>query len=109
GLLGLAASITARRTREIGIRKALGADAGDVLRLMLLQLSKPVAWASLTAWPVAAWVMQRWLSGFAYRGEMPLWLFPAAAGAALLIALLTVSAHASRVARARPVVALRHE
>jgi putative ABC transport system permease protein len=109
GLLGLAASITARRTREIGTRKALGADTGDVLRLLLWQLSKPVAWASLIAWPVAAWVMQRWLSGFAYRIDLPLWLFPVAAGAALLIALVTVGTHALRVAAAKPVVALRHE
>lgn len=109
GLLGLAAAIIARRTREIGIRKALGAQTGDVMRLLLWQFSKPVAWAGLIAWPVAGWVMQRWLSGFAYRIDMPLWLFPLAAGAALLIALLVVSAHARRAARELPVVALRHE
>jgi putative ABC transport system permease protein len=109
GLLGLAASIITHRTLEIGIRKALGAQTGDVVRLLLWQFSKPVAWAGLIACPAAAWVMQRWLSGFAYRIEMPLWLFPAAAGAALLIALLVVSAHVLRVAREKPVVALRHE
>ena len=109
GLLALAASIIARRTREIGIRKALGAGTGDVMRLLLWQFSKPVAWAGLIACPLAAWVMQRWLSGFAYRIQMPLWLFPLAAGAALLIALLVVSTHSLRVAREKPVVALRHE
>jgi putative ABC transport system permease protein len=94
---------------NVGTSEVHGADTGDVLRLLQWQFSKPVAWASLLAWPAAAWVLQRWLSGFAYRIDMPLWLFRVAAGAALLIALLVVSAHSLRVARARPVVALRQE
>jgi putative ABC transport system permease protein len=109
GLFGLAMASVARRTREIGIRKALGANTGDVLRLLLWQFSKPVLWANLIAWPVAGWGMQHWLDGFAYRIELPVWLFPAAAAAALLIALLTVATHSILVARAKPVVALRHE
>jgi putative ABC transport system permease protein len=109
GLFGLAMAQVARRTREIGIRKALGAKTGDVLRLLLWQFSKPVLWANLIAWPVAAWLMQRWLAGFAYRIELPLWVFPAATVVALCIALATVAAHSIRVARARPVAALRYE
>jgi putative ABC transport system permease protein len=109
GLFALTAATVERRTREIGIRKALGAQTGDVLRLLLWQFSKPVLWANLIAWPVAAWAMQRWLDGFAYRTALPVWLFPAAAVAALLIALLTVTAHSLLVARAKPVAALRHE
>jgi putative ABC transport system permease protein len=109
GLLGLAASVTSQRTKEIGIRKALGADNGDVLRLLLWQFSRPVVLANLIAWPLAGWAMQSWLDGFAYRIDLPLWLFPAAALLALGIALLTVSAHSLRVARARPVAALRHQ
>jgi len=109
GLFGLAASIAERRTKEIGIRKALGARTGDILRLLLWHFSKPVLWASLVAWPVAGYLMHRWLAGFAYRIDLPLWLFPVAALMALVIALITVSAHSVRVARARPVVALRHE
>jgi len=109
GLFGLSAASVARRTREIGIRKALGANTGDVLRLLLWQFGKPVVLANLIAWPLAGWAMQRWLNGFAYRIDLPLWLFPVAAVAALAIALVTVSAHSIRVARAKPVAALRYE
>jgi putative ABC transport system permease protein len=109
GLLGLAASIAERRTREIGIRKALGADTGNIFRLLLQQFAKPVLWANLIAWPVTAYAMHRWLQGFAYHVDLEVWLFPAAAGLALLIALLTVSTQAILVARAKSVAALRYE
>jgi putative ABC transport system permease protein len=109
GLFGLAMASVARRTREIGIRKALGARTIDVLRLLLWQFSKPVIWANLIAWPLTAWAMQRWLNGFAYHADLPLWLFPAAALVALLIALGTVAAHSLRAARAKPIMALRYE
>jgi len=109
GLFGLASFIAERRTMEIGLRKALGATTGDVLRLLLWQFRRPLLWANLVAWPVAGYLMQRWLAGFAYRIDLPLWLFPAAALAVLLVALATVSAHALAVARAKPVAALRCE
>ncbi|HEY1899515.1 MAG TPA: FtsX-like permease family protein [Steroidobacteraceae bacterium] len=109
GLFALTAAAAERRTKEIGIRKALGANTGDVVRLLLWQFSKPVVWASLLAWPVAAYVMRRWLAGFAYHIDLPLWLFPAAALAALLIALATVATQSVLVAHARPVEALRYE
>jgi putative ABC transport system permease protein len=109
GLLGLAASIAERRTREIGVRKALGADTGNIIRLLLRQFAKPVLWANLIAWPVTAYAMHRWLEGFAYHVDLTVWLFPAAATLALLIALLTVSTHSILLARAKPVSALRYE
>jgi putative ABC transport system permease protein len=109
GLFALTAATAERRTKEIGIRKALGANTGNVVRLLLWQFSKPVVWGCLLAWPVAAYVMRRWLATFAYHIDLPLWLFPAAAFAALFIALATVSTQSVLVARARPVAALRYE
>ena len=84
-------------------------DYGDIVRLLLRQFAKPVLWANLIAWPVTAYVMNRWLQGFAYHVNLDVWLFPAAAALALVIALATVSTQSIRVARAKPVVALRYE
>ncbi len=109
GLFALAAFTTERRVKEIGVRKAMGAETGDIMRLLLWQFTRPVLWANLIAWPAAFWAMDHWLHGFAYRVDLPLWLFLAATAAAVLIAWATVSAHAWLVARARPVSALRYE
>jgi putative ABC transport system permease protein len=109
GLFALTSATAERRTKEIGIRKAVGADTHDVLRLLLWQFSKPVVWGGLLAWPVAGFVMRRWLEGFAYHIDLPLWLFPGAAFMAMVIALATVSIQAVLIARAQPVVALRYE
>jgi putative ABC transport system permease protein len=109
GLFALTAATAERRTKEIGIRKALGADTGDVLKLLLWQFAKPVVWANLLAWPVAGYLMQRWLEGFAHHVDLPLWLFPVTGLMALLVALATVTTQAVAVARSKPVLALRHE
>jgi len=109
GLLGMSAATAQRRTREVGIRKAMGAATADIFRLMLWTFARPVLWASLIAWAVTGWVMSRWLEGFAYHVDLHFWVFPAAAAVALAIALLTVSAHLVTVARAKPVAALRYE
>lgn len=109
GLYGLAAFVAERRTKEIGIRKVLGARTRDIVRLLAWQFAKPVLWANLIAWPVAWWLMRDWLNGFATRIDLnPLW-FVAAALAALAIAFATVAGQALRVARAKPVLALRYE
>ena len=109
GLFALAAFTTERRTKEIGVRKAMGASTFDVVRLLLWQFTKPVLWANLIAWPLAFWVMDHWLHGFAYRVDLPAWLFLAAAAAAVLIAWLTVATHALLAARAVPAASLRYE
>jgi putative ABC transport system permease protein len=109
GLFGLTAFTAQRRTREIGVRKALGAQTGNILRLLLWEFAQPVLWATAIAWPVTAWLMHRWLLGFAYRTELPLWVFVAAAVVAVGIALLTVTVHSVLVARAKPVIALRYQ
>ena len=109
GLYGLAAFTTARRTKEIGIRKTLGASTGDVLRLLLGQFLWPVLIANLIAWPVAYLVMGDWLSGFDQRIALSPLYFVGASALALVIAVVTVLAQALKVARAEPAAALRYE
>ena len=109
GLFGLAAFTAERRTKEIGVRKAMGASRPDIVRLLLWSFTKPVLWANLVAWPVAWWFLHRWLQGFAARIDLGPLMFVAAAAAAILIAWATVFAHAFRVAQAKPVLALRYE
>ncbi|MEA3064340.1 MAG: putative transport system permease protein [Sphingomonadales bacterium] len=109
GLVGLSLSAAQRRTKEIGIRKALGASTRQILALLLWQLSRPVLLANLIAWPVAWWLMRRWLNGFAERIPLQPWLFPAAGLIALALALLSVGSLAYLVARQKPVHALRYE
>jgi putative ABC transport system permease protein len=109
GLVGLSASTTDRRTKEIGIRKALGASTGAIVRLLIWQFTKPVLWAAVMAAPLSAWLMHRWLEGFAYHVELSAWPFLASAALAVGIAVLTVSAHSYAVARAKPIAALRYE
>jgi putative ABC transport system permease protein len=109
GLFGLSIYTAQRRTKEIGIRKVMGAGTSDVMRMLLWAFSRPVLWASFIAWPVAAWVMLRWLDGFVYRVPLGWWWLPVASLTALVIALMTVSAHSYAVARQQPAAALRYE
>jgi putative ABC transport system permease protein len=109
GLFGLAAFTAERRTKEIGIRKVLGARVRDIVRLLVWQFSKPVIVANLIAWPVAWWVMRGWLNGFDTRIALGPTPFLLAGGLALVIAIATVAGHAFRVARSNPVHALRYE
>ena len=109
GLVGLSAYTAERRTKEIGIRKALGASTFEVTRLLIWQFVKPVLVANAIAWPVAWWFMRRWLDGFAYRIELEPTPFLIAGLGALAIAVATTAFHAVQVARSRPVLALRYE
>jgi putative ABC transport system permease protein len=109
GLFALSALAAERKTKEIGIRKALGATTPNVLGLLMWQFTIPVLWAIAIAVPVSYLLMANWLQGFAYRVDLPLWLFAVAALAALAIAWLTVSFQTWRVARAKPMNALRYE
>ncbi len=109
GLYGLASFTAARRTKEIGIRKVLGASTTDIVKLLVWQFSKPVLVANLIAWPVAAYAMNNWLTSFQYRVSLNPLLFVAAGLIALLIAWVTVGGHAARFAQTRPSYALRYE
>ena len=109
GLFGLASFTTQRRTKEIGIRKVLGARIRDIVRLLTWQFSKPVILANIIAWPVAWWVMRDWLNTFDARIGLGAGPFVFAGIIALIIAIGTVAGHAFKVARLNPVHALRYE
>jgi putative ABC transport system permease protein len=109
GLFGLAAFTAERRTKEIGIRKVLGARTRDIVRLLVWQFTRPVLLANLIAWPVAWWVMRDWLNTFDARIDVGPTPFVMAGLLALAIAVATIAGHAIRVARANPVHALRYE
>jgi putative ABC transport system permease protein len=109
GLFGLAAFTVERRTKEIGIRKVLGARVRDIVRLLIWQFSKPVVIANLIAWPVAWWVMRDWLNGFDARIDLGPGPFVLAGVLALGIAVGTIAGHAIKVARTNPIHALRYE
>jgi putative ABC transport system permease protein len=109
GLFGLASFMAEQRTKEIGIRKVLGATVSNILLLLSKEFAKWVLIANLIAWPVAYYAMNRWLQGYAYRINIALWSFILAAVLALAIALFTVSYQAVRAATANPADALRYE
>jgi putative ABC transport system permease protein len=109
GLFGLAAFTAERRTKEIGIRKVLGARTRDIVRLLVWQFTRPVVIANIIAWPVAWWVMRDWLNSFDARIALTPVPFLAAEPARAGDRVLTIGAHAFRVARTNPVHALRYE
>ncbi len=109
GLLGLAVLTVENRVKEIGIRKVFGARVGQIVKMFLWQFTKPVIAANFVAWPIAWVSMNDWLSGFAYRIDLMIWPFLAAASFALLLAWFTVGTQAYKVALLNPIYALRHE
>jgi putative ABC transport system permease protein len=109
GLLGLASFMAERRTREIGIRKVLGATPQGIVLLLSKEFAKWVLAANLIAWPVAYFMMKNWLQGFAYRSPIVWWLFAASGAGALAVALLAVSSQAFRASRVDPARSLKYE
>ncbi len=109
GLLGLAAFVTEQRTKEIGIRKTLGATVPEIIVLLSKEFIKWVVIANIIAWPAAYFIMHNWLENFAYRININFGIFILSGIIALLIALATVSSHAVKAATANPVKSLRYE
>ncbi|UCE07953.1 MAG: hypothetical protein JSW07_07955 [bacterium] len=109
GLFCLASFSAEQRTKEIGVRKVLGASVPNIVTMLTQDFTKWVLLANLIAWPIAYIAMNKWLQNFAYRIEMSWWIFVLAGVTALFIALLTVSWQAIRAATANPVEALRYE
>ena len=109
GLFGLAAFTAEQRTKEIGVRKVLGASVGSVVTLLSKDFLRLVIIAILVASPLAYYAMHRWLQNFAYKIDIAWWTFALAGGIAVLIALLTVSFQSIRAALANPVKSLRSE
>jgi putative ABC transport system permease protein len=109
GLFGLATYTVQRRTKEIGIRKALGATASQVVALLSKQFVQLVAIAAVVALPLAYLAMQRWLQDFAYRTSVGVDVLLGAAGLAAFVALVTIGHHALRAARLSPALTLKDE
>mgnify|MGYP001096394331 CR=1 FL=1 len=109
GLFGLASFLIERRTKELGIRKILGASVPNLFLVLSKQFIKCVLVANIIAWPVSYYAMHRWLQGFAYRTNMGLWTFILAGLMSIMIALITVSFRAFKAATANPVDSLRYE
>jgi putative ABC transport system permease protein len=109
GLLGLAAFTTEQRTKEVGIRKILGASIVGIVMLLSKDFAKWVLIANIIAWPIAYFAMNKWLEDFAYRIDIQLWSFLFAGITAFVIAFLTVSYQAVKAAKANPVKSLKYE
>ena len=109
GLFGLAAFMVQSRTKEIGVRKVLGASTTHLVMLLSREFILLILLANLIAWPIAYYLMHDWLSGFAYQTDLNVLPFAASAIMALIIASGTVSMQAIRAARSNPIDALRYE
>jgi ABC-type antimicrobial peptide transport system permease subunit len=109
GLLGLIAFVSQQRTKEVGIRKVMGASVASILRLLVKESVILVLLANVIAWPAAYFVLRKWLENFAYRTGIGLHLFMLSGGLALIIALSAVSLQALKAAGADPIDSLRYE
>jgi putative ABC transport system permease protein len=109
GLLGLATFATLQRAKEIGIRKVLGAEPGNIIMILSKDLLGLIAVATFIAFPMAWWAMHKWLQGFAYRADISWWIFPLAGSIAVIVAMLTISYQAIKAAFVNPLTSLKME
>jgi putative ABC transport system permease protein len=109
GLFGLASFVAEQRTKEIGIRKVLGASVSGIFLMQLKDFVKWVLLASAISWPMAYYVMDRWLRNFAYRTDIALWVFLISGILGLAVAVATVSYQSLRASVANPADSLRYE
>ncbi|MEP6738378.1 MAG: FtsX-like permease family protein, partial [Chryseolinea sp.] len=109
GLFGLAAFTAEQRTKEIGIRKVMGASVNDIIVMINKDFLKPVIIANLIAWPLAGWMMYLWIQQFAFHISFPWWIFAIAAIISLVIAFVSISIETTQAARGNPVRSLRNE
>jgi len=109
GLFGLAAFMATQRTREIGVRKVLGANSLQIARLLVWQFSKPVMWALLVALPAAYFASKVYLGFFADRIDTQVVILLVSGIISVLLAWGTVAGHAIRISRSNPIIALRYE
>jgi putative ABC transport system permease protein len=109
GLFGLVSFMTQQRTKEIGVRKALGATIPRICFLLSKEYTKCVLFANIIAWPLAWFMMNKWLQNFAYHIKIDWWIFLSAGVLTLIIAVITVSYQSIRAALANPVESLRYE
>jgi len=109
GLYGLVSFVAVQKTKEIGIRKVLGASLTNIISLLSKDFIKLVLLANIIAWPLAWWAMQKWLQDFTFRIQIGWWMFAVAGLGAIIIAFITVSFQAIKAGLANPVNALKSE
>ncbi|MCK9291229.1 MAG: ABC transporter permease [Bacteroidales bacterium] len=109
GMLGLSSYIAEQRTHEVGVRKVMGASIGSVVGLMFKEITKLVVISSAIAWPIAWYFMNQWLSGFAVRASLSLWIFIGASFLGYFLGTLAVSYQISRLAKVNPAITLKME
>jgi len=109
GLFGLAAFTAEQRTKEIGVRKVMGASVLQIITLLSKDFTKLVLFSSMIACPLSFFAMSKWLQNFAYRTNINIWVFLVSGGLALIIALITVSVQTIKTASANPVESLKYE
>lgn len=109
GLFGLASYSAEKRVKEIGVRKVLGASVQNIVLLLSSHFIRLVIIANIIAWPIALYIINKWLQGFAYRINIEWWVFAIAGGVSVIIAFATVSFQSIKAATANPVKSLRSE